>query len=352
MCCDEGMPRKPHLPPRLLATARLQGGLVSTLQCDAHGVTDRRRATLVRSGTWDRLVTGVYDTHEAPSDLHDFDLERWKAVWLALCAYPTSAAVGGCALMMHGVAGLPRTITPEVAVPRGSARRARGGIVVRQTDMRGKTVRIRGRHVAKPVVALAQALLTLDRSSWVKCADSMLNRKLLTLTELDTVRELSRRQPDFPARQHWFEPVDGRSQSPLESDARLQCHDAGIAPDDLQREFVDERGRVWARADMAWYLGDGRWLLVEIDGNEYHSSDDQLVQDATRQNALVRDGRHIMLRFRSAHLNQPGYVPGEIAAVLRREGWRPGRPLPSGAQHTTPPAAPPQPAGRVRQVAV
>lgn len=327
------MPRQPLLPPRLLAIARVQGGLVSTRQCDAHGMTDRRRATLVRSGRWDRLVTGVYDTHEAPPDLHDFDLQRWKAVWLALCAYPTAVALGGCALMMHGVAGLPRRITPEVAVvPRGSARRPRGGIVVRQTDMRGRTVRIRGRHAAKPVVALSQALAGLDRGSWVRCADNLLNRKLLVPADLDAVRELSRRQPEFPARQQWFEPVDGRSESPLESDGRLQCLDAGIAPDDLQREFADERGRVWARADMAWYLGDGRWLLVEIDGNEYHSSDDQLTRDATRQNALVRDGRHIMLRFRSAHLNQPGYVPGEIAAVLRRERWRPGRTVPSGAQ--------------------
>ena len=338
MCCDEGMPRKPLVPPLLLAAARLQGGLVSTWQCDSHGMTDRRRSTLVRWGTWDRLVTGVYDTHEAQPGLHDFDIERWKAVWLALCAYPTAVALGGCALMMHGVAGLPRTITPEVAVPRGSARRPRGGIVVRQTDMCGKTVRLRGRHVAKPVVALAQALITLDRSSWVKCADNMLNRRLLTPADLDSVRELSRRQPEFPARRPWFGPVDGRSESPLESDARLQLHDARIAPDDLQREFVGERGRVWARADMAWYLGDGRWLLVEIDGNEHHSSDDQLVRDATRQNALVRDGRHIMLRFRSAHLNQPGYVPAEIGAVLRREGWRPGRPLPSPAQQLTPAA--------------
>lgn len=327
------MSRKPLVPPRLLAAARLQGGLVSTRQCDAHGMTDRRRSTLVRTGTWDRLVTGVYDTHEAQSGLHDFDLERWKAVWLALCAYPTAAALGGCALMMHGVAGLPRKITPEVAVPRGSGRRPRGGIVVRQTDMRGKTVRIRGRHVAKPVVALAQALVTLDRSSWIRCADNMLNRKLITPAELDMVRELGRRQPGFPARQPWFDPVDGRSESPLESDARRQCHDAGIPPDDLQREFVDKQGRVWARADLAWYLGEGRWLLVEIDGNEYHSSDDQLVRDATRQNALVRGGRHIMLRFRSAHLHEPGYVPGEISAVLHREGWLPGRQLPDPARH-------------------
>ncbi|MFD2793673.1 type IV toxin-antitoxin system AbiEi family antitoxin domain-containing protein [Promicromonospora vindobonensis] len=346
------MPRTSLLPAQLLAAARLQGGLVSTRQCDAHGMTDRRRSTLVRSGAWDRLIRGVYDTHQPQSGLHDFDLERWKAVWLALCAYPTAAAVGSCALMLHGVAGLPRTIAPEVAVPRGSARRPRGGIVVRQTDMRGKTVRLRGRHVAKPVVALAQALVTLDRGSWVRCADNMLNRKLILPGDLDAVRELSRRQPEFPARQRWFDPVDGRSGSPREPDARMQCHDAGIAPDDLQREFVDEQGRVWARADLAWYLGDGRWLLVEIDGNEFHSSDDQLVRDATRQNALVRDGRHIMLRFRSAHLNQPGYVPGEIGTVLQREGWRPGRQLPSLAQHPTPPPARPQQSGRATRAAV
>lgn len=123
--------------------------------------------------------------------------------------------------------------------------------------------------------------------------------------------------------------VDGRSESPLETDARLQCKDAGIPPDDLQREFYDGRGRFLARADLVWHLGNGRWLVVEIDGNEYHASNDQLSYDALRQNQLLRDGRLILLRFRSRHLHEYPGIVGDIASVLQAEGWEPGREIPT-----------------------
>lgn len=270
----------------------------------------------------------MYDTGACDPSLHPYDQERWRTVWLALCAFPRAVALGEIALMLHGARGLPRRLTAEVALPGGIAARPRAGVTVRQTVVRGRTAWIQGRAVVGPDLALAQAMRTLSRDSWVKCADSLVNQKVVGASELAEVTRLARRTGPA-AKPRWVRLVDGRSESPLETDARLQCRDHGIPPDDLQRRFYDGRGRFLARADLAWHLGHDRWLIVEIDGNAYHASDSQLSDDALRQNELVRDGRLILLRFRGRHIYEAPGITGDISSILRAEGWRPGRRLPS-----------------------
>ncbi|MFI2489864.1 type IV toxin-antitoxin system AbiEi family antitoxin domain-containing protein [Promicromonospora kroppenstedtii] len=316
------------LPPPLLEVARGQGGLVSAAQCEEHGVLTSRRSRLVAAGTWKRPARGVYDTHERDATMHEFDQERWRTVWLALKSYPRSAAVGEIALMMHGAEGLPRRLTAEVALPGGTYARPRAGVRVRQVDLHGHAVKVLGRHAARAPLALVQAMRTLSRDSWVQCADSLLNKKVISAQDLVEVRALARRA-GLVARLHWADLVDGRAESPLETEARLRCVDAGFPPDDLQREFRDGEGKFLGRADLVWHLGDGRWLIAEIDGGAFHSSDDQLGRDAVRQNDLLEGGRTIVLRFRSAHLRQPQGLTERIGRVLTRSGWQPGRALPT-----------------------
>ena len=297
---------------------------MSTTQCEEHGVLTSRRSRLVAADTWKRPARGVYDTHERDAAMHQFDQERWRTVWLALKTFPRSAGVGEIALMMHGAEGLPRRLNAEVALPGGTYARPRAGVRVRQADLRGHTVTVHGRQVARAPLALVQAMRTLTRDSWVKCADSLINKKVISEQDLVEVRALARRR-GLVARLHWIDLVDGRAESPLETEARLRCVDAGFPPDDLQREFRDDDGNFLGRADLVWYLGHGRWLLVEIDGGAFHSSDDQLSRDAVRQNDLLEDGRLIVFRFRSAHLRQPQGLTSRIGRVLNRADWRPGR---------------------------
>ncbi len=56
--------------------------------------------------------------------------------------------------------------------------------------------------------------------------------------------------------------ADGRAENPGESWGRAQMIDAGLPVDDLQREFVDDRGELVARTDFAW----GDVLVGEFDG--------------------------------------------------------------------------------------
>lgn len=300
---------------------------MSSWQCDAVDVGPSQRRNLVAGGSWQRVTRGVFDTGSAPSGLHPFDVDRLRAAWSALLTNRHAISVGMCALALHGVKGLPRRITPEVTFPHGAARKSRAGIVFRQYATGLETVEIAGRDVATARCALIQALPTLSRDQAVACLDNALNQGLIRTDDIAVIRRrLARRKgslkviPCLPL-------TDGRAESPPESHARLRLHDAGIAPDDLQRDFFDARGRFLGRADLAWYLGDGRWLIVEIDSQEYHGAERQVRRDATRQNGLVGEGQNIIMRFFPSHVTGDHLV-GEVAQVLTREAWRPGRELP------------------------
>ncbi|MFD6142751.1 hypothetical protein [Promicromonospora sp. NPDC060271] len=321
------MPKKIPVPPKLLSLARDQAGLVSSLQCDAVGLGPSRRRNLVIGGSWRRVTRGVFDTGDVRTGLHPYDVDRLRSAWTALLANRRAIAVGACALALHGVKGLPRRIVPEATFPGGGARKSRDGVVFRQYGTGPDTVEVSGRQVVTAERALVQALPTLTRDQAVACLDSALNQGLIRAEDLARIRgQLVNRRGSLVVIA-WLPLTDGRAESPPESHARLRCHDAGIAPDDLQRDFFDARGRFLGRADLAWYLGDGRWLIVEIDSHEFHGADRQVWRDATRQNGLVGEGQNIVLRFFPGHVTG-GHFAGEVARVLRQEGWRPGRELP------------------------
>jgi hypothetical protein len=311
----------------LLVLAAGQAGLASARQCDADGFDKCRRHRLVSSARASYPTRGVLDL--APvlrsagmlgSDGPDH--RRRRAACLALLAYGRAAiAVGPCALVMLGVRGLPRDVRPEVAVLGGSSRPGRDGIVVRRFAGPIPTVRRGAFAVATPVCALAQAVRELDRDHAVAVIDSALSLGLVHERQLDDVARLMRGRRGARRSSAWLVLADGRSQSPLETRARLQCLDVGIPPDELQVPICDARGRVVARGDLGWRLRHGRWLIAEIDGAGPHSEPEALYVDRSRQNAIVATGRAILLRFTAADV-AGGRVGVAVTAHLALESLR------------------------------
>ena len=209
---------------------------------------------------------------------------------------------------------------------------------MRQYGPTPETVEIHGREVVEVGQALVQALPMLTRDEAVACLDSALNQGLIRTEQVGTIARRLRRRRGSAKAVACLPRVDGRAESPPESHARLRLHDAGIAPDDLQREFFDATGRFLGRADMVWYLGDGRWLIVEIDSHEFHGYERQVQHDATRQNRLLAEGRNIVLRYFPADLDDR--FAEEVAKVLDREAWKPGRQLPPSRPAALPPGGP------------
>ena len=319
------MPSQLDVPLPLLTLAARQGGLVSAAQADQAGVGPGRRARLVRAGRWTRPTSSVLDT--APHARHPPDERRRRAAWLGLLAYGSEAiAVGACALALRGVAGLPVDLTPEVALPRGRYGRPRDGIRVRCFGSSAPPPV--DRHGAGRVVslawALAQAVPELPVRHAVAVLDDVLHRNVLSADGLDDVRSLvARRRGAVGARAVW-DLVDARAESPLESFARVDCVTAGIPPDELQLDVRSSGGRLLGRADLAWRLDGGRWLVAEVDGREVHEAPAALLHDRRRQNALLGTGWVDVLRFTAADLGPSGVMVRTVGRHLARSAVRPG----------------------------
>lgn len=325
------MPRPLREPPApLLARAARQEGLVTTAQCEAAGMDGGWLGRMVAQRRWVRTTSGVYDTDPVPVDARErddrYDHRRRRAAWLGMLAHgPGAVAVGQSALALHGVQGLPVRVRPEVMVRQGGARRRRDGIVVRQLSPDLPTVPFADRRIAAVLHALAQAVPTLDRGHAVAVLDSAVHLGKVSRADVETAHDLARGHRGVERTHEWWGLVDGRAESPLESRARLECIDADVPPDDLQRELVSTDGRFLGRGDLAWALPDGRWLLLEVDGADVHSAPDALFHDRERQNRLVAEGGVVVLRTTSGELAVPGRLGDQMAARLRRYGWRPDR---------------------------
>ncbi|CAM3330132.1 type IV toxin-antitoxin system AbiEi family antitoxin domain-containing protein [Occultella aeris] len=311
-------------PESALRVARGQAGLITTAQCARLGISELRIANLVRSGLWHRLVRGVYDCGEpAVGDLHDH--QRRRAAWLGLLgAGPDAIAVGVCALALHGVWGLPARIAPEVSLPGARGNRGPASIRVRRFDHGFGVATLRGRAVADLRSALVQALPEMNRETAVAVLDSTLFRRQLDAEGLADVRRRVRGRRGAARLTPWWDLVDGRAESPLETRARLVCVDACLPPDDIQVVVTDSRGAFIARGDMGWLREDGSWVLVEIDGVAIHSAPEALFRDRVRQNALASRTDTVILRFTAADVYQPTLIPRQVAAALGRVRGSPG----------------------------
>ena len=311
------------VPAELLALAASQEGLLSAAQCDEHGVTAHRRSRLVAHGRWSRPTRGVVDTSPTPPPrrtgpgVHDH-LRRRSALLALLAFGPDAIAVGPCALVLLGVEGVTVRVTPQAALPGARAARSRDGVLLRQFDD-GMTVTRVGRWtVATPGWALAQAVPETGRNRAVAVMDSARHRGLLDTEGLARAHDLARGRRGVERTHGWWALSDARAESPLETFARLDCLDAGIAPDELQVEVHDAR-RLLGRGDMGWRLPGGRWLVAEMDGRDVHSEPAALLRDRTRQNDLVVSGAVDLLRFTGRDLTPPGSSrPGTMVTALRR----------------------------------
>ncbi len=303
----------------------MQGELLSSAQCDAAGVTRGQRSRLVASGVWQRPTKGVVDVDPLMQHLpNGIDRRRRRAAWLGLLAYgPEAVAVGQCALVLHGVAGLPMQVTPEIALPRGRSVRARDGMRVRYADP-VELLRYGPRNIAALVPALVQALPDMPRRNAVAVLDDVLHRRLLSDEALAGIEaRLVGRRGAVRVRS-WIRLADRLAESPLETFARMECVDAGIPPDALQVEIRDARGVFVARGDMGWRLPSGRWLIVEVDGHEFHEAPAALLRDRSRQNAMLATGQVDLIRVTAHDIGRPGTVAALVRAALIR--------APSGAE--------------------
>lgn len=216
---------------------------MSLAQCNDHGVTKQQAAEHVRRHTWSRPTRGVNDL-QGPSepDSHPYDHQRRRAAILGLLAWPGSIATGVCALVLRGIQGAPRIITPEVTFPDGSPRRQRNGIRVRRI-MQNRSDVIDGFRCAPVVDAMAQAVPGLRWFHAVGLIDSARHRGMLGDDDLVAARSSARAYRGWQRADSWWGDSYPRAESPAETWARLSCAQHGFPPDAVQLPVRSGRPR-------------------------------------------------------------------------------------------------------------
>src|SRR5699024_10143267 len=121
----------------------------------------------------------------------------------------------------------------------------------------------------------------------VAVLDSVLNSGELTEQGVAEVRSRLRGRRGSRRLLDVWPLVNGLAESPLETWARLDCDDAGLAPDRLQVNISDPAGAFVARGDMVWFRADGSMVVAEIDGRSVHGAPQALFADRVRQNRLL-----------------------------------------------------------------
>jgi len=226
------------------------------------GVSDGDLRAAVRVGRVVSLGSGTYALPDAEPEVVTAARLRGK---LACCS----------AARRHGLDLLTQPVRPHVAVPRDHSTNTDEAVVHRVT--------LSG---SGPVVPLLSALVGVLRCLTVVEAvvvlDSALRLRAVRVRSIDRCL----RGPGSVEARRRLGLADARSGSVLETLLRLALREAGL-PVECQ-VLVPGVGRV--------DLVVGGWLVVEVDGFEFHADRDSYRTDRRRGNVLAAGGFRL-LRF-------------------------------------------------------
>ena len=258
-------------------------------------MTPRQLRTLVFSG-WGNPHRGVMVSPDAPDPFR-------ASVRAALLISPRAVTCRVTGARVHQLWGLPVWNVreqPRLIFPVGVTHNPRAGLHRHSGLLPGEATVQDGLAVTTLVRTLHDLALVLALDELVCAIDSAL--RLGWVPGTVGPERGRRRLAEALAL------ADARSESPLETKARLLLVRAGLVPEDLQLIMKDARGRVWARWDMAW---PSARVAVELDGREFHEGLHRGDSPRDAGCALIRG----CCRSQSWYRRQPGISAPNQAQV-------------------------------------
>lgn len=287
---------------------------MTAVQALSAGFSREQIRHLCRSGRWIRVGRGCF---LPVPEVGSAALRRARIRAAVASLGPGACAVLDTAAELHRIAGLRATAAIHVSVPPDRPRpqrRSDPDVVVHQLTLGSTDIGdVAGLRVTTPVRTLADVILRVDRYTAVCVLDSALNRQLVTDQDLAGVAHLLTGRRGAVAARRYLVEADGRSQSPLETRARLRCVDGNVPPDALQLEIRDVDGYLLGIGDLGWRAGR---VIAEADGRDPHSGPTAVFEDRMRQNRLVNAGWKV-LRFTWSDTLRPDYIPQTVKNALR-----------------------------------
>jgi very-short-patch-repair endonuclease len=245
-------------------------GVFSAADLRLQGYTRHGVVTAVRQGRLRQVVRGWYATPDAPRDV--------------VRAFELGGRAGCVTALAAAGAWLPPDAGLHVAMPPSASGRRLAlssppGVTV---HWHGGGAAIGSSFAASPPEAGIRHLVDCQ-PPWYAVAvlDSLLHGRIMSNNRL-----MSLLATTSSASASLATLVDGRSESGIESIARSRLALSGIPS--TPQVSVAGIGRV--------DLLVGGWLVIELDGREFHAQEAHFSRDRRRTNLLHRDGK-IVLQF-------------------------------------------------------
>jgi very-short-patch-repair endonuclease len=295
----------------------------SVKQWRAQGVSPKRLRTLVRDGDLIRTQHGVYATRKAMEYAKKDDRRAHVIAAISAIRVTTGGTVSHhSAALLHGLDMLhpPDMSKVGMAFSQGGGYSA-GGIV----RYRGKLPRNQIEKVfGLPVTSVARTVIDIARISafmqGVVVADSALHNGMIpgetgtTEEQLQAVLSTCAGWPGLALAERVVRFADGRSESVLESCARVVFDEHALEPPDLQ-VWIPGSGY---RADFCWMDCQ---VIAETDGlAKYEEDPKRKIAEQIRRDHELRDLGWEVVHFTWEQLfRNPAKVVRAILDAMRRQ---------------------------------
>jgi very-short-patch-repair endonuclease len=231
-----------------------------------------------------------------------------------LLAVTGGVAAGPTAALLHGFDLVRAPVVQHVVVPRRRHTSSPLGCRLHRLDLHPSEVVVRrGLAVTGALRTVRDCARWLPLAEAVAVADCALRRRAVTSAQLQAIVEAAPRSPVRSALARVLALVDDRSESVLESLARVALALAGIPTPVPQLRIGDRHGVEVARVDLAW--PEAR-VVLELDGFAYHSSRRDAHRDRLRANRLVLLGWQVLRAGWEETLGGPVRLVATVRAAL------------------------------------
>lgn len=282
------------------------------------GLTTAQFRTLVRAGDLVRLRRGVYSTAKFAGQAAQGAILRHV---VQVAAVTGSQRVKGAvashqsAAILHGFDLLREPGDGAVWLTRPPGRYRNGGV----QGVRFHSAAIPAEHVTRVlgvrVTTPARTVLDLARSlpymEGVVVADSALHAGATTKAELSAMLESCKGWPGTAGARYVLEFGDPRSESVLESAARVYFAQFGLPTPEQQANIVDDKMRFIGRVDFIW---KSHKTIAEADGMGKYENPEK-AREQIRRDIRLRAAGYKVVHFTWAELFGD---PGSVLARIRK----------------------------------
>ena len=174
--------------------------------------------------------------------------------------------------------------------------------------------RIAGRLATAPAWTAVEVARRLHRPRALATLDAALRSTWCSRSEIASAIVEQRGRRGIVAVRELLPLADGRSESAMESEARLVMIDRGLPPPELQYPIRGRDGDLW-RVDFAW---PDAFLAAEYESIDWHAGRSEMLRDKTRWGKIQELGWTIIPIVVHDVRREPDRLAERVATHLER----------------------------------